>query len=108
MSYHPTVDTIAARLHREGWSMGHVAARYPDGCVWVVAGQRDGRWIVADGKTQQEAWMAALSVASKLAQKRTNRGHILCWPDGLLFQARSGRPEIGESRIPSPTATFRG
>ena len=45
MSYHPTVDTIAARLHREGWSGGDMAVRYPTGVAWVVSGQRDGRWF---------------------------------------------------------------
>jgi hypothetical protein len=33
MSYFPTVDTIAARLHRDGWSVGDVAVKYPTGCV---------------------------------------------------------------------------
>jgi hypothetical protein len=56
MSYFPTVDTLAARLHRAGWSTGDVAVKYPTGCVWIVSGQRDGRWIVAEGRTQQEAW----------------------------------------------------
>ncbi len=64
MSYYPTVDTIAARLHREGWSVGDVAVRYPTGCVWVVSGQRDGRWVVAEGKTQEEAWGNARFSAS--------------------------------------------
>jgi hypothetical protein len=56
MSYHPTVDTIGARLHSEGWSVGDVAVKYPTGCVWVASGQRDGRWLVAEGRTQDDAW----------------------------------------------------
>jgi hypothetical protein len=56
MSYHPTIDTITARLHRNGWSVGDMAVRHPTGCVWVVSGQRDGRWVVAEGRTQEEAW----------------------------------------------------
>jgi hypothetical protein len=56
MSYYPTVDTIAARLHREGWSVRDVAVKYPTGCVWVISGQRDGRWIVAEGRSQEEPW----------------------------------------------------
>jgi hypothetical protein len=63
MSYHPTVDTIAARLHREGWSVGDVAVKYPTGCVWVISAQRDGRWVVAEGRTQEEAWRAAANRA---------------------------------------------
>jgi hypothetical protein len=54
MSHHPTVDMLAARLHSEGWTVGDVAVRHPTGCVWVVSGQRDGRWVVATGRT--EAW----------------------------------------------------
>jgi hypothetical protein len=27
MSYHSTVDTIAARLHREGWNVGDIAVK---------------------------------------------------------------------------------
>jgi hypothetical protein len=30
MSCDPTVDTIAARLHREGWSVGDLAVK----CLW--------------------------------------------------------------------------
>lgn len=56
MSYHPTVDTIAARLHREGWSVGDMAVKYSGGWVWVVSGQRHGRWVVADGTDQSAAW----------------------------------------------------
>ena len=56
MSYHPTVDTVAARLHREGWSVGDIAVKRAGGWVWVVSGQRGGRWTVAEGRTQIEAW----------------------------------------------------
>ena len=56
MRYHPTVDTIAARLHGEGWSVGDIAIKRESGWVWVVSGQRDGRWLVAEGTTQSEAW----------------------------------------------------
>jgi hypothetical protein len=56
MSYRFTVDTLATRLHREGWSVGDVAVRYPTGCMWVVSGQRDGRWVAVEGKSQAEAW----------------------------------------------------
>jgi hypothetical protein len=56
LSYHPTVDTIASRLHGEGWNVGDMAVKYPTGCVWVVSGHRDGRWLVAEGRTQIEAW----------------------------------------------------
>jgi hypothetical protein len=69
MSYYPTVDTIAARLHRKGWSVGDVAVKYPTGCVWVVSGQRDGRWTVAEGRTQLEAWRRFVDVASPSAQQ---------------------------------------
>jgi hypothetical protein len=71
MSYHPTVDTIAARLHREGWSVGDVAVKYPTGCVWVVSGQRDGRLVVAEGRTQEEAWMRFARTACGSAQAIT-------------------------------------
>ncbi len=63
MSYRFTVDTIAARRHREGWSVGDVAVKREGGWVWVVSGQRDGRWVVAEGRTQAEAWKSASSVA---------------------------------------------
>ena len=42
MSFYPTVDTIAARLHREGWSVGDMAVKRADGCVWVVSGSAMG------------------------------------------------------------------
>jgi hypothetical protein len=56
MSYHLTVDTIAARLHREGWSVGDIAVKRDSGWVWVVSGQHDGRWLAVEGKSQAEAW----------------------------------------------------
>jgi hypothetical protein len=34
-------------------SVGDTAVRYPSGCVWVVSGQRDGRWVVAEGRTPE-------------------------------------------------------
>ncbi len=43
MCHHPTFDTLAARLHREGWSVGGIAVKREGGWVWVVSGQRDGR-----------------------------------------------------------------
>jgi hypothetical protein len=56
MSYHPTVDTIAARLHRERWSVGDIAVKRAGGCAWVVSGHRDGRWLAVEGTSQAEAW----------------------------------------------------
>jgi hypothetical protein len=56
MCYHPTVDTIAAGLHRDGWSMGDFAVMNSSGWLWVVSGQRDGRWVAVEAATQQEAW----------------------------------------------------
>ena len=56
MSYHLTVDTIAARLHREGWSVGDIAVKHDGGWVWVVSGQLDGRWLAVEGSSQVEAW----------------------------------------------------
>lgn len=52
MSYHLTVDTIAARLHCEGWSVGDMAVKYAGGWMWVVSGQREGRRNLAAGKTR--------------------------------------------------------
>jgi hypothetical protein len=56
MSYHPTVDTIAAKLHREGWSVGDLAVKRDGGWVWIVSGQRDGRWLAVEGSSQAAAW----------------------------------------------------
>ena len=65
MSYYPIVDAIAARLHREGWSMGDVAVKYPDGWVWVVSGQRSGQWIGVEGPSQTAAWKSFANVARR-------------------------------------------
>jgi hypothetical protein len=35
---------------------GGRAAKRDGGWVWVLSGQRDGLWIVAEGKMQEEAW----------------------------------------------------
>jgi hypothetical protein len=66
VSYHPTVDTLADRLHRDGWSTGDVAVNYPSGRVWVVSGQRAGRWIVVEGQLQTAAWKQFASAVHKI------------------------------------------
>ncbi len=33
-----------------------MAVKYSGGWVWVVSGQRHGRWVVADGTDQSAAW----------------------------------------------------
>jgi hypothetical protein len=77
MSYFPTVDELAARLHREGWSAGDMAVKYQRGWVWVVSGQQARRWIVAEAVTQHKAWRRFASAASAAmpignrARKRT-------------------------------------
>jgi hypothetical protein len=69
MSYFPTVDTLAARLHREGWSTGDVAVNYPSGRLWVVSGQRAGRWIVAEGQSQTAAWKQFADAAHRKGEQ---------------------------------------
>jgi hypothetical protein len=56
MSDNLTVDTLAARLHRDGWSTGDVAMNYPEGRAWIVSGQRAGRWIIPEADSQSAAW----------------------------------------------------
>jgi hypothetical protein len=39
MSHHPTVDTISARRHCEGWSVGDMAVKRHSRRLWVESGQ---------------------------------------------------------------------
>jgi hypothetical protein len=69
MSYHSTVDTIAARLHRDGWSAGDVAVDYPSGRVWVVSGHRAGRWLTAEGQSQTAAWRQFAGAVHRMGEE---------------------------------------
>ncbi len=75
MSYRPTVDTIGARLHREGWSVGDIAVKREGGWVWLVSAQRDGRWVTVEGKSQADAWrrFAARAISRRLAGGRRQK-----------------------------------
>jgi hypothetical protein len=60
MSYHLTVDTIAALLNREGWSVGDVAVRYAPGWASAVKVQqivanrkRAIRWLFVAGDSDK-------------------------------------------------------
>src|SRR6185312_9245881 len=45
-----------------GWSVGDTAFDYPTGRVWVVSGTNGENRIVAEGKTEREAWERARAV----------------------------------------------
>ena len=59
MSSFPSVDESFAQLHGAGWSVGE----HGTAAAWVVTGSNGENLILAEGRTQAEAWWSACSQA---------------------------------------------
>jgi hypothetical protein len=55
MPSYPSVDKCKARLHLHGWSVGEACF----GSTWQVDGSKGESRILAQGRTQGEAWWRA-------------------------------------------------
>jgi hypothetical protein len=51
------------RLHRAGWSVGDAQLDGPGGRRWVVGGTNGEKAIRAEGRSEAEAWRAAVEQA---------------------------------------------
>jgi hypothetical protein len=66
----PTADESFARLHRAGWSVGHVRLLTAAGPAWWVSGTNGENVLSAHGRTQAEAWHNACLQARALGMLR--------------------------------------
>jgi hypothetical protein len=55
VSTYSNVDESRDRLHRAGWSVGEIASA----TRWLVTGSNGENQLVAEGRSQAEAWWNA-------------------------------------------------
>jgi len=54
----PKTDNLSLILHRAGWSIGGTTFVGKEGISWLVFGTHGDHLILANGKSQVEAWKA--------------------------------------------------
>jgi hypothetical protein len=64
-----SIDDCFAALHATGWSSGSGAIEARGTVVWHVYAHKGERMITGQGRTEAEAWRAALKVAEATLQE---------------------------------------
>jgi hypothetical protein len=59
MRHYPSPDESLARLHAAGWTVGEAVF----GDTWLVSGSNGENLVLAEGRTQSEAWHRACQQA---------------------------------------------
>lgn len=68
------VAEMVQALNRAGWSVGDAAFDDSAGRTWVVSGTNGENRIVAEGKTELEAWRLACEQARGLGMLKGGTG----------------------------------
>jgi hypothetical protein len=77
VSHTPSDDSFD-RLHRAGWSVGHVGLGPEHARVWLVTGSNGENRVEARGRTLDEAYWPACEQASAVGMSAPPRRALPC------------------------------